>query len=77
MARIKKIYPATLPQFGFSRFAAFAQFSPVALAKFMKLSKAGRAPQPQKLGTKCVCYSNVELHRWLSDPVNYRADGAE
>lgn len=69
--------PATLPLTGKSRFSQFKQFIPVSREKFRQLSKAGKAPQPERLGIRCTFYDNQELHRWLHDPVNYRADAGE
>ncbi|MDR4519642.1 MAG: transcriptional regulator [Nitrosomonas sp.] len=65
--------PATLPLTGKSRFSQFKQFSPVSREKFRQLSKAGKAPKPERLGIRCTFYDNQELHRWLADPVNYSA----
>jgi prophage regulatory protein len=65
--------PATLPMTGKSRFAQFKQFIPVSREKFRQLSKEGKAPRPERLGIRCTFYDNAELHRWLKDPVSYRA----
>lgn len=67
--------PETLPATGKSRFSQFKKFIPVSKEKFRLLSKAGRAPQPERMGMRCTFYDNGELHRWLADPVNYRASG--
>lgn len=64
--------PETLPATGKSRFSQFKKFIPVSKEKFRQLSKAGRAPQPERMGIRCTFYSNAELHRWLADPINYR-----
>jgi prophage regulatory protein len=69
----KPIYPDVLPLTGKSRYQQFKKFSPVSKEKFRQLSKAGKAPQPERMGIRCTFYDNQELHRWLSDPVNYRA----
>jgi predicted DNA-binding transcriptional regulator AlpA len=66
--------PAVLPLTGKSRFSAFKKFSPVSRETFRKLSKEGKAPQPEKLGSRCTFYDNQELHRWLSDPANYQVE---
>lgn len=70
-------HPDTLPATGKSRFAQFKKFSPVSKEKFRQLSKEGRAPRPERMGIRCTFYDNAELHRWLHDPVNYRADAGE
>ncbi len=66
--------PAILPQTGKSRWSQAKKFLPVSREKFRQLSKAGRAPQPERLGVRCTFYDNSELHRWLKDPVGYRAE---
>lgn len=65
--------PEVLPATGKSRFSQFKKFIPVSKEKFRQLSKAGRAPQPERMGIRCTFYDNGELHRWLADPINYRA----
>lgn len=65
--------PETLPVTGKSRWSQIKKFSPVSKEKFRQLSKQRRAPQPEKLGIRCTFYDNVELHKWLNDPVNYKA----
>ena len=67
--------PETLPATGKSRFSQFKKFIPISKEKFRQLSKSGRAPQPERMGIRCTFYDNGELHRWLADPVNYRASG--
>jgi len=66
--------PAVLPLSGKSRFRQFKQFCPVSRERFRQLSKQGRAPKAERLGIRCTFYDNRELHRWLSDPVNYRTE---
>lgn len=66
--------PETLPAIGKSRFSQFKKFIPVSREKFRQLSKAGRAPKPERLGIRCTFFDNAELHKWLRDPVNYRAE---
>lgn len=65
--------PETLPADGMSRFSQFKPFCPISKERFRQLAKEGRAPQPIRLGLRCTMYPNRELHRWLADPVNYRA----
>jgi predicted DNA-binding transcriptional regulator AlpA len=66
--------PEVLPLTGKSRWSQIKKFSPVCRETFRRLSKEGRAPQPERLGVRCTFYDNRELHRWLADPVNYRID---
>lgn len=65
--------PDTIPKLGKSRWSKIAKFSPFSKEKFRQLSKAGKAPQPERMGVRCTFYDNAELHRWLADPINYRA----
>jgi len=63
-----------LPLDGMSRWSQFRPFSPVSKEKFRQLSKTGNAPAPIRMGVRCTFYRNQELHRFLSDPLNYQAD---
>lgn len=63
-----------LPLTGKSRWRQFQEFCPFSRETFRKLSLEGRAPQPERMGIRCTFYDNRELHRWLADPVNYRAE---
>ncbi|MCW5600153.1 transcriptional regulator [Nitrosomonas sp.] len=65
--------PEVLPATGKSRFNQFKKFLPISKETFRQLSKRGRAPQPERLGIRCTFYDNAELHKWLADPLNYRA----
>lgn len=62
-----------LPLIGMSRFSQFKKFLPLSREKFRQLSKAGKAPQPVRMGTRLTMYSNEELHRFLADPLKYEA----
>jgi len=70
---ILKATPEVLPITGKSRWSKVAKFSPVSRETFRKLAKEGRAPKPERLGIRCTYYDNAELHKWLADPINYRA----
>lgn len=67
--------PPTLPYVGKSRWSQVKPFSPICLGTFLKLSKEGRAPQPERLGCRAVFFDNAELHKWLADPAGYVAGG--
>lgn len=67
--------PEVLPLTGKSRWSGFKKFSPVSLGTFLTLSKQKRAPQPERLGSRCTFYDNAELHKWLSNPAGYSAGG--
>jgi predicted DNA-binding transcriptional regulator AlpA len=64
----------TLPKIGMSRFGQFKKFLPLSREKFRQLSKAGKAPQAIRMGSRLTMYSNAELHRFLSNPVTYRSE---
>jgi hypothetical protein len=60
-----------LPISGMSRWNQIAPFSPFSKEKFRQLVRAGKAPQPIKFSERCTAYSNVELHKFFKDPLNY------
>lgn len=64
--------PHTLPVPGKSRWGKFKSRCPVSKETFRKLSKAGKAPQPERMGIRCTFFDNAELNKWLADPINYR-----
>ncbi len=72
----KQAQPATLPMTGKSRWSKVEPFSPVSREKYRTLALEGKAPQPERLGIRCTFYDNLELHRWLADPVNYKTEVA-
>ena len=63
----------TLPQIGMSRWSQIKTFIPFSKEKFRQLSLAKKAPQPIRMGIRCSFYLNEEIHRFLADPLNYRA----
>jgi prophage regulatory protein len=63
--------PPTLPSIGKLRWSKIAPFSPYSKETFRTLSKEGRAPQAEKLGSRIALYDNSEVRRWLADPVGY------
>jgi prophage regulatory protein len=65
----------TLPKIGMSRFSQFKKFLPLSREKFRQLSKAGKAPQGIRMGSRLTMYSNEELHRFLANPLDYELDG--
>jgi predicted DNA-binding transcriptional regulator AlpA len=69
----KSNVPDTLPQVGMSRWQQLRHFIPVSRETWRQLVLAGKAPQPFRPTERCTMYPNIEVHRWLSDPVNYQA----
>jgi predicted DNA-binding transcriptional regulator AlpA len=67
----------TLPAIGLSKWPQIAAFLPVGRETWRQLVRAGKAPQPIRLSERCVVYRNEEIHRYLSDPLNYRSAPAE
>lgn len=65
----------TLPIDGMSRFRELQPFLPFCREKFRQLVKSGKAPQPVRFSERCTAYPNKEVHRFLADPLNYRAEG--
>jgi hypothetical protein len=68
------LFSRNLPEDGMSRFSQFKRFLPFSKEKFRQLCKLGKAPIPIRMGVRCTFYRNQELHRFLSDPLNYHAD---
>ena len=64
----------TLPKDGMSRFKQFQTFLPISRETWRKLVRDKRAPQPVRMGTLCNLYRNSDLHAFLADPLNYRAE---
>jgi len=64
----------TLPTIGLSTWRQIAPYLPIGRETWRKLCIAGKAPKPIRLSEKCTVYSNIEVHRWLHDPLGYRAD---
>ena len=76
MGNKKLIYEVeTLPKIGMSRFSQFKKFLPLSREKFRQLSKAGKAPQGIRMGSRLTMYSNEELHRFLANPIDYVLEG--
>ena len=64
----------TLPTIGMSRFKQIQPFLPISSERFRQLVRDQKAPQPTYLGSQCAMYKNSELHKFLADPLNYRAE---
>ena len=64
----------TLPKDGMSRFKQFQTFLPISRETWRKLVRDKRAPQPVRMGVRCTMWKNSDLHAFLADPLNYRAE---
>lgn len=62
-----------LPRVGLSKWAQIAPFIPMCRESWRKLGLAGKAPPPIRFSPTHSVYSNVEVHRWLADPLGYAA----
>lgn len=65
--------PAALPLDGLSRWSDLKLFIPLSRETIRQRELAGRFPRHQKITQRCTVWPNREIHRWLADPVNYRA----
>lgn len=74
---MKSITPQqmVLPRDGFSRWRQFSPFCPISRESWRVLVRAGKEPKGIAMGSRCVMYKNEELHKFLADPLNYRAEG--
>ena len=75
-SKAQPIPPKELPTDGMSRYRALSSYIPVSREKWRTLVREGKAPQPIRLSERCVMYRNSEVHEWLKDPLNYRAEVA-
>ena len=65
-----------LPLDGYSRWQNLKQFVPLSREAIRLREIAGRFPRRVQLGSqRCIAWPNREIHRWLADPTNYRAEG--
>ncbi|MCC8396314.1 AlpA family transcriptional regulator [Paraburkholderia sp. MMS20-SJTR3] len=67
---------ATLPVDGLSRWEQIKVFIPMSRESVRQRELAGRFPKRQHLTKRCAVWSNREIHKWIADPQNYRAEGA-
>lgn len=71
--KLKTQEPEQIPLDGMSRWRDIANKIPVSRELWRQLSKEGKAPPILRLGSRCSFQSNREIHRWLEDPINYKA----
>lgn len=65
--------PDGLPLDGFSRWENLRRFIPLSRETVRQRELEGRFPRASRLTQRCTVWSNRELHRWMADPLNYRA----
>lgn len=68
--------PATLPRDGFSRWANLRVPIPLSRETVRQREREGKFPRSIRLTQRCTVWSNREIHRYLADPLNYRAADA-
>ncbi|MGX7006051.1 helix-turn-helix transcriptional regulator [Caballeronia sp. KNU42] len=69
--------PETLPLDGFSRWRQIARFIPYSRETARLRELEGRFPRRIRLTQRCSVWSNRELHRFMADPIRYRADDVQ
>ncbi|HGL6719975.1 AlpA family transcriptional regulator [Burkholderia contaminans] len=65
--------PVRLPLDGFSRWDDLQRFIPLSRETVRQRELEGRFPRASRLTQRCTVWSNREIHRWMADPLNYRA----
>jgi hypothetical protein len=65
-----------LPIEGLSRWNDIKHLIPISHEKWRQLVRDGLAPPITRFGLRCSFQENREVLRWLSDPLNYSASGA-
>lgn len=65
--------PAGLPLDGFSRWENLRSFIPLSRETVRQRELEGRFPRASRLTQRCTVWPNREIHRWMADPLNYRA----
>ncbi|RQQ47866.1 helix-turn-helix transcriptional regulator [Burkholderia stagnalis] len=65
--------PAGLPLDGFSRWENLRLFIPLSRETVRQRELEGRFPRASRLTQRCTVWPNREIHRWIADPMNYRA----
>jgi prophage regulatory protein len=67
--------PQTLPLDGYSRWSDLRKFIPLSHETVRQRELKGRFPKRVQLGSaRCVAWPNREVHTWMADPLNYRAE---
>ncbi|MBR8387643.1 helix-turn-helix transcriptional regulator [Burkholderia cenocepacia] len=65
--------PVGLPLDGFSRWENLRRFIPLCRETVRQRELEGRFPRASRLTQRCTVWPNREIHRWMADPLNYRA----
>jgi len=67
---------STLPLDGVSRWPDLKPFVALSREWIRKRELEGKFPKRIFLNKRCAVWQNREIHRWLADPLNYRAEEA-
>ncbi|WP_080303653.1 MULTISPECIES: helix-turn-helix transcriptional regulator [Burkholderia] len=68
--------PAALPLDGLSRWGDLRPSIPLSRETVRQRELEGRFPRSIRLTQRCTVWKNREIHRYLADPLNYRAADA-
>ncbi|HDR8948852.1 TPA: AlpA family phage regulatory protein [Burkholderia vietnamiensis] len=68
--------PATLPFDGLSKWRDLRQSICLSRETVRKREQEGKFPRSIRLTQRCTVWNNREIHRYLADPLNYRAADA-
>ena len=63
----------TLPECGFVRWRQLQYLLPFSKEHWRKLILAGKAPTPDKHGTRCVMFRVEDVREFLKDINNYKS----
>ena len=65
--------PATLPLDGLSKWGDLRGSIRLSRETVRQREKEGKFPRSIRLTQRCTVWNNREIHRYLADPLNYRA----
>ncbi|KAB0642204.1 helix-turn-helix transcriptional regulator [Burkholderia latens] len=68
--------PAALPLDGLSRWESLRSSIQLSRETVRQREREGKFPRSIRLTQRCTVWNNREIHRYLADPLNYRADDA-
>ncbi|WP_333992018.1 helix-turn-helix transcriptional regulator [Burkholderia cepacia] len=68
--------PATLPLDGLSKWRDLRRSICLSRETVRKREQEGKFPRSIRLTQRCTVWNNREIHRYLADPLNYRAADA-
>jgi len=69
-ARLKHVLERIHPE-GLYRWKTLKDVVPVSRETWRKRVNNGTAPQPVRIGKRCISWRGIDVLRWLADPVGY------